>query len=407
MTRPRYWIFTDAGKPVFCSSDEHESVRLCGFFQAMISSMQGFRSLVTESQRIVMKQAGSLTLVGMGGVDEELWLSLQLEYLHSLVVFAVTNRIQSVLQQNASFDLQSMLGSQTTLMTSFLEDRTLVAPMLLGAVPILSPMDHLIRNRASEALRSIRDDSIVFAILFVDNRLVTMVQPAFREHQMPASDLVLLLRFLQTQDLNSECWLPVCLPRFHCNGFLHCYATHLEGDLHLALLTQSVEQLPLLREAGLHLRRRLGISRDDYVDASGDGDQTIPYVSDEDRLLSEIRAAKAETLSFEQGTHLMVRWDASIGVRGTAGHLCQCLVSGDIISSDLRVAYAKLSLRMRLGAASDEAWRSADVDLDHMNALPECSSMKLIEAPCPPGSCAFLKASNKAYAAMRSDGIEM
>jgi hypothetical protein len=401
-TKCNFIVMSNSGKPIFARYGSEEAIaRVCGLLSAIRTSVTYSRtlnlgdvqSLRSGSLLVVFFAVDSITLVAISAVGDTgetetmAYLRLQLEYLFTLIIFTMTEQVQAIFQQNASFDLRTMLGATEGLMRAIVDDagpEGNPAPYLLGGAPTVFPLSPETRQAASQVLYTVGNhtDDTVFALLIADGKLITVVQPAFRAHHLRTSDMHLLLCFLGRHQgiYSSELWLPVCLPRFNSSGFLYCY-THcldVETKLVIALLSQhgSTEQFQIFRDAAATIRRRLSFpvvvgsvltildtetsfesshrtgsdvqwSRstsgdDDYVDASGDGDKMIPYVAgtNENCLLKELKFsldvaniddAFKEYLDIAQAIHFIFRFDGRVHTKGrharesNSGHLTQCI----------------------------------------------------------------------------------
>ncbi|KAL7575762.1 hypothetical protein ACA910_003092 [Epithemia clementina (nom. ined.)] len=314
--RTNFVVMSDAGKPVFARyGNESEITRICALVQALRGSLLYNQSIKTlgdiqslqsnNSMMLVFFHVGSITMVAMACslTTTEAFVRLQLEYLYSQLVFRLTEQVQQVFQQNTSFDLQSVLvGTDDTWMNSFLNQldpprssSSTVAPFsdeggglaekydplpfLLCGNPTLGPLSSSTRDQVSRALEDTgnRTANTLFALCFVQNRLLCLVQPEYGPHLMRSSDLHVLLHFLgrqqhQGQDKQRstahsctfcELWLPICLPRFNSSGFLYCYTHCLdtESGFMLALVSHlgTTDQFQLFHKAAYSIRRQLDI----------------------------------------------------------------------------------------------------------------------------------------------------
>jgi hypothetical protein len=346
------------------------------------------QSLRSGSLFVVFMAVDSITLIAIAPIRSESetetyqYLRLQLEYLFALIIFSMTEQVQAIFQRNASFDLRTMLGATEGIMREVLDyagPKGNPGPFLLGGAETFFPLSPEARETASRALQNVgsKTNDTVFALLLADGKLLSLVQPAFRPHQLRVSDMHLLLHFLcRHQGLySSELWLPVCLPRFNSSGFLYCYTQCLqvESKLVLALVSQhgTTEQFQIFQGAAAAIRSELSIpvvagsvlrihdtdtifessqeagsdvvwsrmeaevtnGEEDYVDASGDGDKMIPYIAGtneshfrkESMLLKELKLlldsnitddTLQEYLDMAQAIHFIFRFDASIHSKG-------------------------------------------------------------------------------------------
>ena len=387
-------VMSDAGKPVFSRyGSEAEIARISGLFQALRGSilynntleesLGDIQTIKTNSMLLVFLHVGSVTLVAIASQSSatEAYVRLQLEYLYSQLVFRLTEQVQQIFQQNTSFDLQSVLETDDGWIKSFLEQTDLTlgnpAPFLLCGNLTICPISSHMREKISLALEDVGNctDDTLFALFFVENMLLSLVQPEYGPHLMRSTDLYLLLHFVRQQPevRSSELWLPVCLPRFNSTGFLHCYTSCFdrESGLILALVSHvgTTEQFQIFHTCSAAIRRKLQIpeqestvlqilgtttasslthngqhttghdiewrrsdnvvtpcSDEDYVDASGDGDKMIPYVQplSPSLLLEELQMALDSTaadklygpfLDIANALHFAYRYDAPVRTR--------------------------------------------------------------------------------------------
>ena len=529
------------------TDDDASLLRLCGLVQALRTSLVvcfdeadlgDIRSLRSEAQTIVFMTVGSITLLAVASssrrTEHEAFLRLQLEFIYAQIIFNVTEQVQDMYQQNPALDLGELLGPTSDRAMRNLVDSGLLgddnnfynpAPSFTMGVETLFPVSPETRGRLSRILLQARsssqpnnDNNTLFALLFCQTRLVTLVQPAFRPHQLRFPDLYLLLHFLAQQTSNHsvasrtttagaqqryyqhnttpDLWLPVCLPHLHARGFLHCYTHCLVDDdkdggawpLTLALLSsqETTEQLQIFRQQAARIRHALGLrpvadnnyagtstSRDtpghatsslavssssttsdeDYVDASGNGDGIIPYLPAEEEstnnLLEELAPTSDEQideivkeyLRLAEARHFCFRLNVPILAPAnrrrskkaqTVGHLTQCL-SSRLVEDDaaddaaatttssrrlLWRIYQRLSLRLRLGSATQEACADAldMIQCDRANENgsnptttigKDCPAMGLLEAPPNLQGVAYEKLGPDTFFAMSGRDFEL
>jgi hypothetical protein len=342
-------------------------------------------------------------------------------------IFTLTEQVQNVFDHNPGFDLRSMLTASDNLMHGILDEsgpNGNAGPFLVSGVQSYFPISFHVRERSSRTLQSIggETENTAFALLIVGDKLLTLVQPAFRHHQLRVSDLHLILNFLSRQPglFSSELWIPFCLPRFNSSGFLYAYTRclHVETKLSLVLISplNTTEQFQTFRDAANKIQDELGFpavvgsvltivnstnsndgnkeresdvewtrstvisedpnqSDDDYVDVSSDGERIIDRPSNqESTLLQELKRNTTDTTTIENIVkecldedyvmHFLFRID--VPVRKGKGNLTQCIspplafpfIDG---SSKRRVwsYYQKMSLRLRLGSATVESTMDA------------------------------------------------
>lgn len=400
-------IMSDAGKPIFVRYETTDITRICGLLQAIRTSTQSsqhtsslgqIQSLRSTNTCIVFMVVGSIILIAIDQsttTNTEAYLRLRLEYIYNQIILTVTEVIQQNFQWNPSFDLNTILDSTCfSFLHNILNDTSTSSSSfkyksnnshsynpglyLLGGVESIFPLSSNLRAHASRTLQvvGLQTPFTIFALLVVQGKILSIVQPIYLPHQLRTSDLQLLLKFVNRQPTlyTNENWIPICLPRFAANDFLFCY-THcfdISSKLCLLLISQqgTTEQFDLFRQAAIKIRRSLGLStktttstnetileiiqepscddetnnaartdvkwrrrnsgnnddedvdsENDYVDASGNGDKMIGCADDDIPLLKEIRIASdldnqqrifQDYLKIGSMLHFLFRFDAPI-----------------------------------------------------------------------------------------------
>ncbi len=85
-------------------------------------------------------------------------------------------------------------------------------------------------------LLTLPQQDILYALLHSKSlsRVITLTRP--KKQSIHPSDLHILLNTLSSPSLTSESsasslsWLPICLPRYHSEAFLHVYLSFLDHD---------------------------------------------------------------------------------------------------------------------------------------------------------------------------------
>lgn len=301
-------VMSEAGKPIFSRyGSQGEVARQCGLIQALRTAVNvtnstlglgEIQSIHSKNLCIVFMTVGSITLVNTleenktnpdnGAtklIDTEAFGRLQLEYVYANLIFMLTSNIQSAFVHNPGFDLRSMINSNDNLLRGLLDEsgpEGNPGPILVSSVKSCFPISYRVRQKASKTLQSIAgrvDNNIAFALLLVGDKLLTVVQPSYRPHQLRVSDLHLIINFIEKQPglASGEQWIPMCLPRFNSTGFLYAY-THcldIESKLTLILLSShnTTEQFQILRTSSQKIRENLNIpsSSDSVLTIVNDG----------------------------------------------------------------------------------------------------------------------------------------
>lgn len=318
---PNVIIMSAAGKPIFVrygrssgefsgEPNEDEWATACGIIQGLranvlsfgiddlergASSLGDIQSIKAGKRLIVFKHTEALSLVSISersdGNHNEAWLRLLLEYAYSQVIFTLTSQVQSIFKGSPSYDLRSMMGPNVNDSIRNLLDRfdpaidtygggdihdderkncdgTGCGSFLTAGVECIHPIPFEIREDSSKMLINAcgSNSNVLFAMLVVGTRLVTIVQPANPCSQLYTSDLHLILTFVgrQTGLLTNELWFPLCLPRFDSSGFLYAYTSCLDPmDTGLSIIMISpdnnMEQFESFRHTAKNVRKKLGL----------------------------------------------------------------------------------------------------------------------------------------------------
>jgi hypothetical protein len=310
-------IMSEAGKPIFARHGSEEEInRQCGLLQAIRTVTQGnpalglgeIQCLESDHSCIVFMSVGSITLVSIsktssqGIVETEAFGRLQLEYLYAQLIFNLTDQVQTVFRHNPGYDLRSMMTSGDNLLHGLLDESGPdgnAGPFLVGGVQSVFPISHKLRKKTSQVLQSIgsKTENLAFALIVLGDKLVSLVQPSYRPHQLRVSDLHLILNFVNKQPglLTSELWIPMCLPRFNSTGFLYAYTHCLDIESRLCLILISshntTEQFQLLRAASAKIRDELSFPSTTDSVLTITTNTTPPTVEDEDAATTSTSAA--------------------------------------------------------------------------------------------------------------------
>eukprot|EP00934_Nitzschia_sp_Nitz4_P007651 Nitzschia sp. Nitz4//scaffold212_size37733//30472//32118//NITZ4_007740-RA/size37733-processed-gene-0.62-mRNA-1//1//CDS//3329542043//7641//frame0 len=489
-------VMSGAGKPIFARyGTDEEIARVCGLIQALRTAIQGnssdslgeIQSIQASSLRIVFQTVGSITLVliqsiGQNGIwDTEVFARLQLEYLYSQLIFTWTDHVQAILASNPGYDLKGMATPNDALLRGLMDEmgpNGAAGPFWSSGVQSM-PLANKWRKAVSQALFTVgsKTQNLAFALVVAGDKLVALVQPSFRPHQLCTSDLLLILNFVNRQGgiVNSDLWMPMCLPRFNSTGFLHAFACSLDeiSKLKLVLISShnTPEQFQLLRKAALDVRSCLDIPLDaDKIIVSESGSDlhltshdsadttlrkessdveedyvqvSMPSTAEEypvlPPLLQEIRV-NAKTTSMESLAktyldnsinstlllHFLFRYDAIVKPNsrrpGDKGQLAQCICPTPLpfpfTTTESRhrlwAYYQQLGLRLRLSAASTEAFQARVHDSVFVepqdafaNLSKDCPATRLLESPPESPGVAYIAEKSEIFLAIAAPQYEL
>eukprot|EP00978_Attheya_sp_CCMP212_P011310 scaffold27876_cov51-Attheya_sp.AAC.3 len=480
---PDVVILSEAGKPIFSRwGNEEDLSTVCGIVQAIRATtvdddsfgLGEIQSLRSGKLTIVFLTAGALTFIAIATLgpesdcETEAYLRLQLEYIYAQVIFTLTEQVHEVFKQSPGFDLRNMLGGTDSVMRGILDKAGALGNggfFLTAGVETVCPLSADIREDLSQILQYVGEQTehTLYAILLLGNKLVTLIQPSYRPHQLRSSDLHLITSFVVNQPglLTTELWFPICLPRFNSSGFLHAYTSclHRGTELNLILISQhkTTEQFNSFRNAAQMMKVELGLApdtdessvikatddeaqehedetldgetkseSDDEAQSKNEGDEN-PNVNispprgsleseqnkqeEESDFIKAIQEATNPNIqealindycNLASALHFIFRCDVPVFGGGDSqqdrGMLTQS-ISPPLgfpfvdVPSKRRIwnMYQRLSLRLRLGSAADEATNdafdmikedndeSASGDFSHIGK--DCPAMCLMESP--------------------------
>ncbi|KAG8933825.1 Vacuolar fusion protein mon1 [Tulasnella sp. 418] len=182
----------------------------------------------------------------------ELQIRHHLEYLHLQILSVITgSQLSSIFQRRTNFDLRRLLDGTEGLLYSLIrrmegvgfpdEEKTNRRTMATGesggfgmgmmmAALEAVRMDSGIRSKVGDALVPSKDmKDTLYVLLVAGTKVITLLRP--KKHSVHPADLHLLINTLSSSSLSStpasSSWLPICLPKFNPNGFLHTYVSFL------------------------------------------------------------------------------------------------------------------------------------------------------------------------------------
>ena len=263
------FILSSAGKPIFSlHGDEQKLSSFIGLVQAIVSFSEdagdAVRTVKAGPYSFVFLMRNSIYLLSTSRSHHAVsHMMLELEYLHSQILFILTSKGLDVLKRNPNYDLRSLLGGTENVMAGLCRTATSDATMLLEAVQQLR-IPAASRAAAAQILRATGLPDMLYGMLVAGSRLVTLVQPKNKAHACPPRDLLLLINFVNNLPSlrTSESWTPLCLPTFNASGFLYAYIVFVAPEVCMLLVTpkQTPEQFHLCQRAKASIVDKLGSS---------------------------------------------------------------------------------------------------------------------------------------------------
>lgn len=242
------FILSEAGKPIYTRyGNEENLVTMMGLMQAIVSFVQdnkdNIRCVTAGKHKFVFLVRGPIILVAVcSAPDSQAQLIMQLTYVYHQVLSVLTfTQLTKIFEHRRNYDLRKLLSGTERFIDNLLNLMSHDVSFLLQAVRCL-PISNTIRDIIGQALQSPRAKELLFAILVVDNQLVTMVRP--KNFSLHPSDLHLIFNLVSgsTSFHTAESWTPICLPRFDNSGYLYAHVSYLQDDCPACLLLLSTDR---------------------------------------------------------------------------------------------------------------------------------------------------------------------
>eukprot|EP00732_Lithocolla_globosa_P000290 Lithocolla_globosa_v1_NODE_75_length_6869_cov_16.602289.p3 type:complete len:508 gc:universal NODE_75_length_6869_cov_16.602289:1667-144(-) len=239
-----FFILSSAGKPIYTKyGNESKLSSFMGIVQALISFLQddddSLRSIIAGDFKFVFLLKGNVYLLAVANTSEsEVQLRDQLAYLYSHIVSVLTQgSLTRIFQQRNNFDLRNLLGgADITFLDQLCRVMDRNASYLLGAIQCLR-LEANLRSTIGNALVSSKVPEMLYAILFSNHKLITLLRP--RRHSLHPSDLHLLFNMVKNSSAfrAGESWTPICLPKFDNSAFLYAHVSFIDEEVCLVLIS--------------------------------------------------------------------------------------------------------------------------------------------------------------------------
>ena len=241
------FVLSEAGKPIYSRyGNEEKLVTMMGLMQAIVSFVQdandNIRSIHAGDHKFVFLVRGPLILVTVcSSQDSKAQLQLQLTYVYHQILSVLTfTQLTRIFEQRRNYDLRKHLSGTEKFIDNLLRLMSQDPSFLLQSVRCL-PLPNTVRDTIGQSLQSAKDKELVFAILVVENQLVTMVRP--KKFSLHPSDLHLIFNLVSGSTAwTYESWAPICLPRFDNSGYLYGHISYLTEECTACLLLLSTDR---------------------------------------------------------------------------------------------------------------------------------------------------------------------
>ncbi|MCJ1406037.1 Vacuolar fusion protein mon1 [Ptychographa xylographoides] len=235
--RKHFLILSSAGKPIYNRhGDDNLISGSIGVVQTIISFYEGAQdqlsSFTAGSARFVIITRGPLYLVAISKLGEsDPQLRVQLEALYMQILSTLTlPTLTHLFSNRPSTDLRRPLRGTESLLSALADTFTRGSPStLLSALECLK-IRKSYRQIISNTMMKAKCESLLYGLIVAGGRLVSVIRP--RTHSLHPSDLQLIFNMLfEAEGIKAgggENWIPICLPGFNRNGYLHMYVSFLD-----------------------------------------------------------------------------------------------------------------------------------------------------------------------------------
>nr|CAI6502807.1 ALI_HP1_G0020390.mRNA.1.CDS.1 [Saccharomyces cerevisiae] len=249
-----FFIFTSAGKPIYCMHGKDEQIMsytglvntVISYFQVNGPSELKTISTLTSGKRLTFLDKSPILLMAQSERGESSnELLNQLDFLYSYILSSLSERqLLRLFSKRENFDLRNYL--ETTDFENLDEICSLICnrmfpDLLLNSLQCL-PFNHSSRLKLQnvvlqqlEKRQDIPRGTLLYGLIIApQNKLCCVLRP--RGHTLHTTDLHLLFCLISHQfqnlDETQELWVPICFPKFNSSGFLYCYIKFLPNDTH-------------------------------------------------------------------------------------------------------------------------------------------------------------------------------
>lgn len=233
-----FLILSSAGKPIYNRHGDDNLVSgQIGVIQTIISFYEGakdqLKGFTAGGSRFVIMVQGPLYLVAISKLGEsDAQLRVQLEALYMQILSTLTlPTLTHLFSSRPSTDLRRPLQGTEPLLSALADTFTRGSPpTLLSALECLKiRKSH--RQAINNTLLQKRSENLLYGLIVAGGRLVSVVRP--RRHSLHPSDLQLIFNMLfEAEGIKAgggENWVPLCLPGFNKNGYLHMYVSFMDA----------------------------------------------------------------------------------------------------------------------------------------------------------------------------------
>ncbi|EPQ31033.1 uncharacterized protein PFL1_01222 [Pseudozyma flocculosa PF-1] len=159
---------------------------------------------------------------------------MHLENLHLQVLSLVSaGQLSRLFARMPNFDLRRLLEGTDVLLGSLLarlQTDLCFALEALQPVRVEAPLREAVSTLLLPPKGDARPKDLLYVLLLANQRILTLLRP--RRHSVHPADMHLLVNTVYgteaIREPGGESWVPICLPKFAPQGFVHAYVSFLE-----------------------------------------------------------------------------------------------------------------------------------------------------------------------------------
>jgi hypothetical protein len=227
--------------------NEVHLITLMGIMQALVSIIEcdknnRLKYIISGDHKFLFLHRDHLIFVNISKEKNKCieQMYLELHYVYSQVVSVVTlSIINKIFKTHHNYDLRNKLSGTEKLLTNIVKRSKNDYGMLLSCVncyPLASEVREQIGRLLIQNINQL--PYILFALLFIDNRLIAIIRP--KKKQLHPIDIHLLLNVitgLDTPKMYAEftCY-PICLPNFDNSAVMYANISYLDENFRVCLI---------------------------------------------------------------------------------------------------------------------------------------------------------------------------
>ncbi|KAI3406001.2 MON1 [Candida oxycetoniae] len=260
------FIFSTAGKPIYSLNGSDELILgYMGILTTIISTFQ--EDLHQDLQiidlgnkvKVVALNKAPIILIAISKLRHETdkLIVAQLQVLYTYLLSVLSKPIiDKNFHNRLNYDLRRILSPLDSENLDELCARLTYGVGSEGAFEFyMSTMlacrqslkiSHTLRHKMDKILKQSQDEDLVFTILTKGDVVINYLHP--KQHNLPNEDLNLLIFIVTSLKKKEEdLWMPLCMPKFNKNGFLHVFVKTWE-QLRIILISGNKNAFYRLRE---------------------------------------------------------------------------------------------------------------------------------------------------------------